>query len=203
MKRGEIRALLITVGIILVITGTSLAATTTKEEPKSIFEEIPNEEVHTYIKETEQGEDIPVNAELQGIQAGELYKEPAQAAGKVIELTYEEAQLLLKMAQAEAGNQGTDGMWMVMSVVINRVKSSDFPDTITDVIYQDHQFSSVSDGRIDQVEISADAHKALARIEQGDVTPEIIGFEITTSEVLDQYFVRAFEYKDHRFYTAK
>ena len=109
----------------------------------------------------------------------------------------------MKVAQAEAGNQGEDGMWMVMSVVMNRVDNSDFPNNVTDVIYQKHQFSSVCNGGIDSVEISKEAHKALARIERGDIAPEIIGFEIAGNSSLENYFARAFTYRDHTFYTSR
>ena len=54
----------------------------------------------------------------------------------VIEMNIDEAQELLKIAYAEAGNQGEDGQWLVMSVIINRVNSSEFPNTIHEVIYQ-------------------------------------------------------------------
>ena len=117
------------------------------------------------------------------------------------EFTYEEAQLLMKVAQAEAGNQGEDGMWLVMSVVINRVNNDAFPDNLTDVVNQKHQFATVSNGGIDKVEISADCHRALARIEMGEVSPEIVAFETTQSKTLEKYFSNAFVYRDHVFYT--
>lgn len=119
------------------------------------------------------------------------------------EVTYDEAQLLLKVAEAEAGNQGSDGMWLVMSTVINRVRSGDFPDSIKDVVYQKNQFSTVTNGAIDNVTITPEAHEALARIEKGDIAKEIIAFENTKSDSLSRYFWEAFEFKDHRFYTAK
>ncbi len=125
----------------------------------------------------------------------------------VNEFTYEEAQLLLKVAQAEAGNQGTDGMWLVMSVVLNRVNSGRYPDTISEVIYENHkgiyQFSTVPNGAIDRADVSSECHEALARIESGDVAPEIIGFESTKNKTLDKYFSPAFSYRDHQFYTLK
>ncbi len=126
---------------------------------------------------------------------------------KVYEFTYNEAQDLLKVAFAEAGNQGEEGMWLVMSVVINRKESDTFPDTIHDVIYQrigkHYQFSTVANGSINRVEVSAECHAALTRIEQGEVREDIIGFETLNSSILDRYFDRAFEYKDHRFYVEK
>ena len=117
-----------------------------------------------------------------------------------IELSYEDAQLLMGIAQAEAGNQGIDGMWLVMSIVLNRVAAPEFPDNIHDVIYAESQFYAKGIGK---TEISPECHEALARIERGDVAPKIVAFERTTSKTLDKYFSRAFGYRDHQFYTLK
>lgn len=53
-----------------------------------------------------------------------------------------EETLLAALVQAEAGNQGYDGMLAVASVVMNRVLSPQFrtANTITEVIYQKNQF---------------------------------------------------------------
>ena len=126
----------------------------------------------------------------------------AQAAD-AIEFTYEEAQLLMKVAQAEAGNQGIDGMWLTLSVLVNRVNSDSFPDSVEGVVNQKYQFSTVSNGAINRVEISPECHEALARIEMGQVAPMIVAFETTDSHSLDKYFSSAFEYKGHRFFTLK
>lgn len=128
----------------------------------------------------------------------ELFPRTHDVMMNVNEFTYEEAQLLMEIAQAEAGNQGSDGMWLVMSVVLNRVDSEDFPDTISEVVYQEHQFYAKGIGK---TEISPECHEALARIERGEVAPEIVAFERTTSKALDKYFSKAFEYRDHKFYT--
>ena len=122
---------------------------------------------------------------------------------EVNEFSIEEAQLLLKVAQAEAGNQGEDGMWLVMSVVLNRRDSEQFPDTIKDVIYQKSQFSTVSNGAINKVEISPECHMALSRIEKGEIAPEVIGFETKDSNTLDEYFKCVFGYRNHKFYVLK
>ena len=122
---------------------------------------------------------------------------------EVIELTYEEAQLLMKIAQAEAGNQGEEGMWLVMSVVINRKNDEAFPDTIKEVAYQKNCFATVITGKINKVELSLEAHIALARIEKGEVKPDIVGFENKSNNSLERYFDFAFTYLDHNFYTKK
>lgn len=173
-------------------------------ENKSIWEEIPeNEKAETYFQETGETEDIPVNADIQIEETGQSAESISQSSGQVTELSIEDADMLLKVAQAEAGNQGQDGMWLVMCVVLNRVNSPDYPDTVGGVIYQEHQFATVSNGAIDIAEPSPECHLALARIEKGDIAPEIIGFETTDSNALDKYFCEAFTYKDHKFYTKK
>ena len=145
-------------------------------------------------------EPVPITTELtMEVQQGEVY--PRTHDIKVNEFTYEEAQLLMKVAQAEAGNQGTDGMWLVMSVIYNRRASDQFGDSIKKVVYAPHQFATVSNGAINRVEISPECHEALARIECGEVAPEIIGFETTDNTTLDKYFCSAFSYRDHQFYT--
>lgn len=119
---------------------------------------------------------------------------------EALDISYEDAQTLLKIATAEAGCEGSDGMWLVMSTIINRVNDPAFPDNIHDVVYQPYQYYTKGMGK---TEIPVEAHEALARIEMGDVAPQIVAFEKTTSKTLDQYFCSAFEYRDHQFYTLK
>lgn len=162
------------------------------------------EEENTYIKEEREEQDFSIFEPISTAKQGTVSKEPEEAAGPVIRFTQEEQKLLMKIAQAEAGNQGEEGMWLVMSVVMNRVESADYPDTIEEVIFQESQFSSVADGNFDNaVIISAEAQEAYSRIENGDIAPLIIGFEVKTSQELDKYFLAAFEYRDHRFYTKR
>lgn len=122
----------------------------------------------------------------------------SEPSKEIIEVTYEEAQELLKIAWCEAGNQGILGQQYVMSTIINRVNSPDFPDTIHDVIYQPHQYAT---SRMDKAEPTWETHYALAAIESGDIIPEIVAFETKTSNVLDKFFTEAFTYKDHKYYT--
>ena len=56
--------------------------------------------------------------------------------------------LLAALIQAEADNQGDAGRLAVGSVVMNRVASSKFPNTISGVIYQSGQFAPVTSGRV-------------------------------------------------------
>jgi spore germination cell wall hydrolase CwlJ-like protein len=119
---------------------------------------------------------------------------------KTIEVTQAEAVELMQIASAEALNQGTPGMLLVMSVVMNRVSSSEYPDNIHDVIHQPHQFYTAG---MKSAEITPDVHMALAQLEMGCLYPEIVAFERTDNNVLDVYFSEAFNYGAHTFYTSK
>ena len=56
-------------------------------------------------------------------------------------------ELLATIIYCEAGNQPYEGQLAVGSVVLNRVASSSFPNSISGVIYQSGQFSPVASGR--------------------------------------------------------
>lgn len=55
--------------------------------------------------------------------------------------------MLAALVECEAGGESYDGQWAVASVVVNRVRSGNFPNTISGVIYQGGQFSPVASGR--------------------------------------------------------
>lgn len=132
----KLKNMLLVLGAVLILAGVIIEP---RQERKDLWEKIPDEEIHTYIEEAEQKEDMAVDGPVQEVEYGEV-RQPSEefppATGEVVSFTYDEAQLLMRMAQAEAGNQGIDGMWLVMSVAVNRVRSEHFPDNITDVIYQ-------------------------------------------------------------------
>lgn len=56
--------------------------------------------------------------------------------------------LLANLIYCEAGGESYAGQLAVGSVVINRVLSSVYPDTVVGVIYQNKQFSPVASGRL-------------------------------------------------------
>ena len=56
--------------------------------------------------------------------------------------------LLSRLVYAESRGEPYSGQVAVASVVLNRVKSSSFPNSVAGVIYQTGAFSVVSDGQI-------------------------------------------------------
>lgn len=57
-----------------------------------------------------------------------------------------EITMLEKIAYAEARGEGHDGMVAVVAVLLNRVKTEGFPNTISGVIYESRAFESISNG---------------------------------------------------------
>ena len=62
--------------------------------------------------------------------------------------TQSDLTLMAAIIQAEADNQSYEGKLAVGSVVMNRGKSSKFPNTVSGVIYQKNQFAPVNDGHL-------------------------------------------------------
>jgi len=62
--------------------------------------------------------------------------------------TAEDLKLLACLIHAEAGTQSYEGKLAVANVVLNRVKSSKYPNTIKGVIYQPGQFSVARSGSL-------------------------------------------------------
>ena len=69
-------------------------------------------------------------------------------SGTPISAQASEAELLAALIYCEAGGESYAGQVAVGSVVVNRVNSTYFPGSITDVIYQSGQFSPVASGKL-------------------------------------------------------
>ena len=103
--------------------------------------------------------------------AAETAEEAAQEAdaetGRIYEVSEEDYDALLRLVEAEASGEDIKGKLLVANVVLNRVKSGAFPDTIKEVIYQRQngraQFSPVATGKIDRVAVSEETVEAVER----------------------------------------
>lgn len=73
----------------------------------------------------------------------------------------DDLELMAACVEAEAGNQSLYGKRLVADVILNRVDSEVFPDTISGVISQPGQFSVYSNGRLDKAEPSEETYEAI------------------------------------------
>lgn len=94
-----------------------------------------------------------------GIIAGD-----AQISHHAVGLSDYELLLLATIIYCEAGNQGLDGQLAVGYVIMNRVRSGLYPNSLEAVIRQSKQFEPVGSGRFDLV----------LKAEQDDDIPNIV-----------------------------
>lgn len=80
----------------------------------------------------------------------EEYKEQ-QATEAAVNVGNGELDLLAAIIQCEAGGESHTGKVAVGAVIMNRVRSGQFPNTITEVVYQSGQFSPVASGILSSV----------------------------------------------------
>ena len=82
-------------------------------------------------------------AEAMGLSVG-----TAAAVSSTASSYQSDVELLARLIHGEARGEPYVGMVAVGAVVLNRVKSSRFPNTLAGVIYQSGAFDAVSDGQI-------------------------------------------------------
>ena len=118
---------------------------------------------------------------------------------------------LRRIVGAEAGGEDQNGKLLVANVVLNRVNSEIFPDTVLEVVMQREQgiaqFSPTVDGRYQSVKISDDTQKAVERALYGeDISQGALYFcarEKADSDNLqwfDRKLTRLFAYGNHEFF---
>ena len=78
--------------------------------------------------------------------------------------------LLARLIYGEARGESYTGQVAVGAVVMNRVKSSSFPNTISGVIYQPYAFTAVADGQINMNPTSSAYEAAKAAMNGWDPT---------------------------------
>lgn len=80
----------------------------------------------------------------------------------------EESYMLMKIAMAEAEGESVEGKALVMLVVLNRVWSDGFPNTIEEVIFEPGQFAPVREGgRYYTTEPDSECREALELVMKG------------------------------------
>lgn len=96
------------------------------------------------------------------IYFAEMEQEQPQDTGYLIT---DEMRMVAQLVQAEAGNQDLTGKRLVADVVLNRVDSERFPNTVEEVIFQRNpvQFGVIVDGAFDRVggDVSEECFKAV------------------------------------------
>ena len=103
-----------------------------------------------YVPETEYIPETEYVAETEYIPETE-YVEETESTESAVSASSSDLDLLAALIYCEAGNQSMEGKIAVGQVVMNRVASSSFANTIHDVIYEGGQFTPASSGWLDSV----------------------------------------------------
>ncbi len=113
------------------------------------------------IAEREREETLRISAEQKGL----VY---VKNEAFCMELSAKDYECLLRIVQAEAAEEPLEGKILVANVVLNRVLSGRFPNTVTGVVFQEGQFSPIRDGAYNRAKPSAETKEAVARALAGE-----------------------------------
>lgn len=120
-------------------------------EEKALREKKEAEEkAQRELEEAKKKEEERIAAEQAAAQK-QAEEEAAAAAAQVQEADKE---LLASIIFCEAGNQPYEGQVAVGAVIMNRVKSAVYPNSISEVVYQTGQFGPAMTGWLDSVRSS-------------------------------------------------
>lgn len=193
--------------------GLEAAACSLAVEEKAVWEEAEGAAAEMPAETVaEMPAEIPAEAEAR-LEEGMEEAEPTEAdSGRVYELSEEDYDALLRLVEAEASGEDIKGKMLVANVVLNRVESSSFPDTVKEVIYQRHngraQFSPVATGKIDRVAVSEETVEAVERAFCGEdescgalyfVAPAYA--DAANHRWFQKNLTWLFSYNGHEFYT--
>ena len=90
--------------------------------------------------------------------------------GEYLELNQSQIELMARIVYGESRGEPFEGQVAVAAVVLNRVKSSSFPNTIAGVIYEPYAFTCVNDGQINLTPNSTARQAALDAMNGWDPT---------------------------------
>lgn len=84
-----------------------------------------------------------------------------------LNLTIEEATLLMQIARSEGGDT-KDGQLWVMGLIANRLYDDSFPDSIFKIVSANRQFEVYRTGAYKTADVNINSHLALAELESGN-----------------------------------
>uniref|UniRef100_UPI004057A25C cell wall hydrolase n=1 Tax=Agathobacter sp. TaxID=2021311 RepID=UPI004057A25C len=100
------------------------------------------------VEEQEEIRRAEEEAKRKAEEAKKAKQSATRTQGQAVSASVDEVTLLAAIIQCEAGGESYEGQVAVGAVVMNRVKSSRFPNTIEGVIYQKGQFTPVKSGAL-------------------------------------------------------
>lgn len=195
-------------GVVSGVTDTPLSGSTVTRIGSSCEQVIVGQRVQ---KVTNTAADLNVSSSMEN-KVNELDARSITLAENPTLMSDEDYDTLLRIVEAEAGSEDIKGRVLVANVIMNRVKSEDFPNTVTEVVWDNSdgvpQFSPTYDGRINEVAVSDETREAVKQALKGTDYSEGALFFIQKSAAeehnvkwFEKDLKRLFKYGVHEFYT--
>ena len=185
------------------MTETPVVEAIVSEAPAEERVTVATEEEETGQQEAEEDDPEAQEAALAEETALEEDAAVSEEESTALEITAGDAEMLMRLAMAEAEGESVEGKALVMLVVLNRVRSEAFPDTVEAVIFQTNQFSvTVAGGRYWTREPDEGCREALELVKQGwDESQGALYFESSNgSSWHSRNLEFLFQEGNHRFY---
>lgn len=96
----------------------------------------------------------------------EQFTEATEIINEAYDATSSEIMLMAAVIQCEAGGECYEGQVAVGAVILNRVRSSKYPNSISKVVYAPAQFTPASNGKVDRLLASGTIKQSCIRAAQ-------------------------------------
>ena len=197
-------------GVVSGVSDTPVSGSTVTRIGSSCEQVIVGQRVQT-VKNTTA--DLNVSSSMEN-KVNELDARSITLAENPTLMSDEDYDMLLRIVEAEAGSEDIKGRVLVANVIMNRMKSDDFPNTVTEVVWDNSdgvpQFSPTYDGRINEVTVSDETKEAVKQALKGTDYSEGALFFIQKSAAeahnikwFEKDLRKLFKYGVHEFYTYK
>lgn len=124
-----------------------------------------------------------------------------------VNLDHGARRILERIVEAESGDQTIKGRQMVANVILNRMKSKKFPNSVREIVFAGRQFSPVSNGSYYRVKVSARTKKAVEKaLKEKDNTNGALyfmyraGSDSSNVSWFDRELTKICEYGCHEFF---
>ena len=124
-----------------------------------------------------------------------------------VNLEHGARRILERIVEAESGDQTIKGRQMVANVILNRMKSEKFPNSVREIVFARRQFSPVSNGSYYRVKVSSQTKKAVEKaLKEKDNTNGALyfmyraGSDSSNVSWFDRELTKLCEYGCHEFF---
>ncbi len=157
-------------------------------------QETANPEVYSISTKLSEGtdqQDLNADRKLEVITVNENHELP---------VSMEEYDMLCRIVTSEANSEDVEGQMLIANVVMNRVASEKFPNTVEEVILSPGQFDPVETGAFYSMEPTDTAKEAVIRALSGeDHSQGALYFQKSAATIWGDYEF-LFRYGNHSFY---